>query len=135
MRGVRRRNLCLGVVTMLLTSGGDRWSSPLESDVVNEDIIALRRASSGALAAGAVDTLFAEIPGERTETSVTFTTTAGSFLESADRALTVSAARRNTGEKKLVARATFRAPADSATACVRATVKIYYATLEVHVVK
>lgn len=124
----------------LVGTNCDSLTSPLERDhdaVPDEEIISLSRARTGDLPASfaATDTLVARIPAGAAKRLVTFKTTAGQFVESASKEITVRAVLE-LSSGKLAARTLLRADTIAATAIVRATIADqFYDTLSIRFVK
>lgn len=129
---IRRAAVCS--VVALGSVGCDAWSSVLEAEAEPADVITLRPVALGAVRAGSTVALVAEIPASSSEVNITFSTTAGVFVESAAKTLIVRSERLDATASKRVATAFLLAPIDTPTTHVRATVKTFYASLTLPIV-
>lgn len=103
-----------------------------ESSVPMADIIAVDASVSSLPADGSSTTrVSAHIPAGASAKTVTFTTTAGVFLESATKEVKVFAAQDASNSGKRVASTLLRSDTVAARAIIRATVGDYYDTVSV----
>lgn len=141
LRRSRRQLIALVLLGVLALASCDRLRSTLEvdpDDVPTSEIIDLSRAGGGDLRAdgAATEALTARLPANATTHIVTFTTTAGAFVESGGGEVKVRAFP-DEAAGKLLARTVLRAPRDTVarTAVVRATIgDFYYDTVSVRFV-
>jgi hypothetical protein len=131
----RARFRALMLASIAASFGCDSWSSVLEVETPPADVISLRLEALEPVRVSSTIAMVAEIPAASSEINITFTSTAGLFVESGTKTLTLRSERTGSSATKRAATAFLRVPDDTATAYVRATVKAYYASVTVPVVR